>query len=66
MDLRSQFTQGIPFFAITAPPCGPVVGMTTDGDSGPLEALALGPPAVALGPVTVGVAGAPAVVRPWP
>src|SRR3974377_1773688 len=24
-----QFTQGMPFFALTAPPCGPVLGMVT-------------------------------------
>src|SRR5487761_777989 len=29
-----QLTQGMPFLAMTAPPCGPVVGMTTDGFRG--------------------------------
>ena len=27
-----QFTQGMPFFAATGPPCGPVLGITTGGD----------------------------------
>ena len=28
---RGQFTQGMPFLAMTAPPCGPAVGMTGPG-----------------------------------
>ena len=38
-----QFTQGMPFSAPTAPPCGPVVGMTDDGEAdGALDGLAVG------------------------
>src|SRR5260221_2452207 len=37
-----QSTQGMPFWAVTAPPCGPVVGITTDGVRGGLGVLTAG------------------------
>src|SRR5271154_3677866 len=34
-----QLTQGIPFWAVTAPPCAPVVGMATAEDEGVAEVV---------------------------
>src|SRR5262249_52718514 len=39
---RAQLTQGMPFFAVTAPPCGPRVGMTADPGDGLLDPLLAG------------------------